>query len=271
MQRTSVESSRTDLPPAPRFFVARRSDVLHEIQLPDPQASVVSDVPWGRADELFTPAYWKVQSWLYRLHSPTIQYALGCSLMEEVAICLLGGYGIPAEIGLAAFQRIRSRDLLRHRTGLRDELQRTLEEPLTVLGRTVRYRFAEQKSRYLACAISVLTDDQPPDGSDHEFRYWLLRIPGVGWKTASWITRNWRASDAVAVLDVHLLRAGRLMGLYSADENPQRDYLRLEERYLQFAAALHVDAALLDVLIWRDMRISRSVVRSCFGRSRFEH
>jgi hypothetical protein len=49
------------------------------------------DVPWGRADELFAPAYWKVQFWLHGLHSPTIQYALGASLFEEVAVCLLGG------------------------------------------------------------------------------------------------------------------------------------------------------------------------------------
>ena len=39
-------------------------------------------------------------------------------------------------------------------------------------------------------------------------REFLLQLHGIGYKTASWIVRNFTGSDDVAIVDIHLRRAG---------------------------------------------------------------
>ena len=39
--------------------------------------------------------------------------ASGANLREELAACMLCGYGIPSEVGLAAFYGLRARGVLR--------------------------------------------------------------------------------------------------------------------------------------------------------------
>ena len=39
-------------------------------------------------------------------------YRLGRTLAEEFAACLLGGHGIPAPVGIAAYERLRERGIL---------------------------------------------------------------------------------------------------------------------------------------------------------------
>ncbi|MDZ3993341.1 hypothetical protein PspTeo4_24872 [Pseudomonas sp. Teo4] len=47
-----------------------------------------------------------------------------------------------------------------------------------------------------------------PLHSGRALRDWLLELPGIGYKTASWVARNWLDADDVAILDIHILRAG---------------------------------------------------------------
>ncbi len=237
------------------------------LDVPPPGVEVLPGVPWGRFDEFNTPAFWRVQVWFDELagaspnDSPTA-YALGRSLDEEVAACLLGGYGIPAEVGLAAFARLAEAGILARthagtvgNVALAAELKSLLSAPLEIRGRAVRYRFARQKSQYLAGALSALADGAPPaELRGGAFRDWLLRLPGVGLKTASWITRNHLGSNDVAILDVHVVRAGRLMKVFRAKHRPDRDYYVMERRFLELARALGVRAAALDAVIWREMR-----------------
>ena len=82
-----------------------------------------------------------------------------------------------------------------------------------------------------------------------------MELPGIGPKTASWIVRNWLGSDDVAILDVHVLRAGILMGLFPEDCRLPKDYEVLEKKFLDFARAIQVRASLLDAIMWRDMRV----------------
>ena len=81
-----------------------------------------------------------------------------------------------------------------------------------------------------------------------------MGLPGIGAKTASWIVRNHRGSDAVAIIDIHILRAGRHIGVFPVSWQPQRHYTQLECAFLKFAEALGVRASLLDALIWDYMR-----------------
>ena len=57
-----------------------------------------------------------------------------------------------------------------------------------------------------------------------------MTLPGIGPKTASWIVRNWMNSDAVAILDIHIVRAGMLMNLYCQGGRVERHYLEIEAK-----------------------------------------
>ncbi|KTE20554.1 hypothetical protein ATE67_09910 [Sphingopyxis sp. H050] len=207
---------------------------------------------WGSAEMPMTPAYWAAQSWMWALEEPE-HFRLGRSLAEELIACILGGYGIPAEVGLAAYDRLRPK--LSDPVALTDEgrVHELLSEPLAVGNRQVRYRFARQKAGYVAAACRELPDidDALPD---RLLRDRLMGLRGFGPKTASWVVRNWRASDEVAILDIHILRAGVDLGIFRADWRVERHYDLLERAYLDFAEALGVKASILDSVMWMTMR-----------------
>src|SRR5207244_4134576 len=131
-------------------------------------------------------------------------YRFGRTLREEVAACLLGGHGIPAEVGVAAFYHLRDCGLLDEPIPTAPYISRVLRRPLIVNGRSVQYRFSDQKADYLHDALSLMEHERAPTSSPTELRAFLMRIRGVGPKTASWITRNWLTSDDVAIIDVHI-------------------------------------------------------------------
>lgn len=224
--------------------------------MPPADALLASGIAWGHFDELFTAAYWCGQAWQADLLGLYRRIRLGRSLAEETAACLLGGYGMPAEMGLAAFERLRTRSLLSSSSSAA-ELERNLAEPFEIGGRSVKYRFPRQKAKYLAACLCDLEAIDEDGLGDAELRNMLTELPGVGYKTASWIVRNRRNSSYVAVLDVHILRAGRLMGLFQGGLTPQRDYLALEEKFVELAEELETPAWLLDAVMWQNMRLLR--------------
>lgn len=210
------------------------------------------DLTWGDADEPMTPAYWAAQTWMWQCDAPQ-HYKLGRSLAEELLACMLGGYGIPAEVGLAAYRRLRDH----HRSGGgltdRGQVEDLLWTPLDVGGRPVRYRFAKQKAAYVAGAFREMDAIDETLG-DVALRDRLVAIRGIGPKTASWVVRNLRASDGVAILDVHILRAGRHLGIFREGRTVERHYAELEAAYLNFAAAIGTRASILDSVMWMTMR-----------------
>lgn len=222
----------------------------HVLVLPPPEAEVLPRVRWGAFDEFFTPAFWAGRVWLYRTAVPEPLHRLGTTFAEEVAACLLGGHGIPAEVGLAAFVRLRDAGLLGRRPTV-DELEGALQEPLLVGQRAVRYRFARQKAGFLARCLATLDTADWSGLDDRALRGFLAGLPGIGPKTASWITRNWRGSDAVAILDIHICRACVRAGVFVAGSDPARDYFGLEARFLEFAEALGTPPSVLDDVMWR--------------------
>lgn len=222
------------------------------LELPPPEAEALEGIPWGGFDVLFTPAFWAGRAWLSKLDGEQRSHRLGTTLREEIAACLLGGFGIPAEVGLAAFSRVRDRGLL-DCGPTAALLMTTLREPLQVGERVVRYRFASQKATYLAQVLRQF-DELAAPLDDVAFRDSLAELPGIGLKTASWITRNTRDSDAVAILDVHVCRACVLAGVFRPGVRVAGAYRRLEGRYLAFASAIDVRPSLLDSLMWENMR-----------------
>jgi thermostable 8-oxoguanine DNA glycosylase len=232
------------------------------LELPAPEDEALQGVPWGRFDVLFTPAFWAGRAWLSTLDGERRTHRLGRTLREEIAACLLGGFGIPAEVGLAAFSRIRDRGLLDGEPAAA-LLMTTLREPLRIGERVVRYRFASQKATYLAQVLRQV-DGLASPSDDVTFRDSLADLPGIGLKTASWITRNTRDSDAVAILDVHVCRACVVAGVFRSGVRVAGAYRRLEDRYLAFASAIDVRPSLLDSLMWENMRrLAGWVPREC--------
>jgi thermostable 8-oxoguanine DNA glycosylase len=230
-----------------------RGSVVEQLRLPAPQVEIVPGVRWGRFEEFFTPAFWVSRDWIDGEARTLADYRIGESLREEVAACLLGGHGMPAEVGLAAFRRLRERGLLDGRA-TQGAIESALSEPLVVSGRRVKYRFPHTKARFLWLAVQRLNVEAAPTASGRELRDWLLTFSGIGPKTASWIARNALGSDEIAILDIHVIRAGVLMGLFSPRDTVQRDYLRMEERLVGFARAVNLRLSRFDSMVWSYMR-----------------
>lgn len=239
--------------------------VVFNVELPQAEAEVIPGVPWGAIEAFPTPAYWAYQVYARRLTGNRINYKLGATLKEEVGACLLGGHGIPANVGIAAFHHVRERGAFGEQPPSEETLLEWLREPLAIDGRQVRYRFAKQKARYLSAALQKLSAERPPLATGKELRGWLLDIPGIGYKTASWVARNWLDADDVAILDIHILRAGLLGKFFESNLTVERNYLELEEQFIRLSKGLGVRASELDALMWLEMMSSPATVHSIMG------
>jgi N-glycosylase/DNA lyase len=209
--------------------------------------------PWGRSDGFGTAAYWACQA-----GDPTYAVALGrgAPLIEELCFCLLGGYGVTAETNAAAFSALSEAGLVRTKPPpLAAEVEAALSVPLAVRGhrRPVRYRFPRQRAARVASALARLGVASLPR-SPVELRDSLLSFDGVGPKTASWVVRNHLLSDEVAIVDVHLRRAGIAAGFFRPEWRLPQDYHLFEAAFLAYAAVGGVPAGVLDLCIWDQVR-----------------
>lgn len=227
--------------------------------LPTPGALVWPGLRWGDAAAPFTPAFWAAQIWLADLgRSP--RYRVGDSLVEEVAVCLLGGFGFRSEVGLAAFHALKAQGLLVPGSPPY-AIERALSVPLQVCGRSVRYRFPAQKAKYLGGFLRRIESEHAPAQPEGgmALREWLVGFEGIGLKTASWVARNWLGADDVAIVDIHIHRAGLLGGFFEPELSLVRDYRRLEQRFVQFARAIDVRPSTLDAVMWDQMRAFQDI------------
>lgn len=225
---------------------------------------VSSVVKMGRSDIAFTPAFWVEQANRYSSSVKQTTHRLGNSLKEESVACLLGGYGIPAEVGLGAFQILRDANILDKPNVDFESVFAILSSPLNINGRSIRYRFASQKSRYIADFLNSF-QNMPQYYCYRELRQWFTRFNGIGLKTASWIVRNWFSADDVAILDIHIHRAGLLTGFFSHSQTVAKDYLEMEQQFVSFSESLGIRASVLDATIWSQMRMAPRLVKACIS------
>ena len=221
---------------------------------PHPGKELLPGVEWGHFDRFYTPAYWKLQYAVTCFSELPTTFQLGQDVIEEVVACLLGGFGLRAELGLQAFDRLKCRQLIQ--PGVQeDKIKEALSQPFyTKNNRKATYRFYNQKSKYIANFLNRNDLAMAFTYDDIQFRNWLLDVKGIGPKTASWITRNWFKSERVAIIDVHILRAGIIAGIFNANANVNSEYFDLERRYLEFCHALNVLPSYMDSLMWLNMR-----------------
>ncbi|WLT30926.1 hypothetical protein [Geothrix sp. PMB-07] len=222
--------------------------------LPDADEEVMPGVPWGQSHVLFTPAFWAACAWQQKSrpsHPPN--YRTGETLLEEVVFCLLSGHGVSAEMARAAFDHLKQHGVF-HMTPTEEEVSDLLRQRHSCGDRKMRYRFPNRRGAYIAEAIRAIHQKMPLPIGGHELRDWLMTLPGVGPKTASFIVRNWCDCDDVAVIDIHIQRAGVAAGVFEKNMLPERHYFAMERRFLAFATALGEKASLLDLLMWSCMR-----------------
>jgi len=237
-------------------------DRVESLFLPAPDEEILPDIYWGNADALFTPAFWKSQVWFSRSEASDKMCAWSEDLREELVACLLGGHGITWDMNAAAFTALLQWRLFDRPHVKARDIARLLSKPmLSPSGNYIRYRFPNRRSHYIAEALRRLATEELPTRDAFEFRQALLTFPGIGFKTASWITRNYLNSSSVAIIDIHVYRAGILMGLFSGAERIAGEYLSLETKYLEFAEAMEVDPRHLDLIIWRTMQRVPILVR----------
>lgn len=224
------------------------------VRLPPSETVAVPGVAWGRPDSVNTPAYWAVRCRWDGDAVPSYS-ANGSTLVEEIGFCILGGFGVRFEVADAAFRRLRACGVFEPGDGTAEaEIRALLVEPLDVGGRSIRYRFPNQRSSRIARMrerIACLDLDRIPALA---LRDALMEFDGIGPKTASWIVRNHLDSDDVAILDVHVIRACRAMKVFDAAVKLPRDYAALETRFLALASAIGVRASVLDSVMWSEVR-----------------
>lgn len=239
-----------------RYF---KGGELKTLTLPSQESQVWKNICWGEFTKTFTPAYWKSQIEMsessVEIHN---EYKTSTSLSDEICACLLGGYGITAEMSYAAYDKLKNAGLTKPNPNisvemLYERIYSVLASALMVANKKVHYRFPSQKARCISRALIKLANEIRPKG-ELEFRNWLLTFSGIGPKTASWITRNWLGSDKVAIIDIHIFRACTLMGLFKGTENVSRCYQALENKFLSMAMAMKVSPAKMDVVMWTRMR-----------------
>ncbi|WP_148650149.1 8-oxoguanine DNA glycosylase [Lysobacter capsici] len=223
--------------------------------MPSADEDLMPGVKWGDPWVVFTPAYWLSQAWMLQLEEMgSSSYRARQGLVEELVFCLLGGFGITAELATAAFEACEQTGVIERRETDPDVWTQILLQPLDIGGRKVRYRYPNQKAKFLAAAMQRISDLRLEGVDSKSARDQLLLLPGVGYKTASWVVRNVFDSDEVAILDIHLIRAGLLCGLFNDKDRVEKDYLSMEARFLRFSSALGLRPAALDCLIWDGMR-----------------
>jgi hypothetical protein len=70
-------------------------------ELPNENQELLPGVKWGDCGQLYTPAFWKMQYINHLQYDASDDiYKLGSSILEEIVVCLLGGFGMPSEIRL---------------------------------------------------------------------------------------------------------------------------------------------------------------------------
>lgn len=225
-----------------------------ERYLPDQDNELMPGLKWGHYCQLYTPAFWKYMYLIYGSQIEPYHHRIGSDIIEEVVACLLGGYGMPSELGLLAFKRLKEESLISPQSQL-CKIEEALSIPFEMEnGAFKRYRFYNQKSKYIFKFLQRQDLDCIPTHDDISLRNWLLTVDGIGFKTASWVTRNWLQSENVAILDIHILRAGQIAGFFDESHNVSNKYLDLECNYIDFCNALEVRPSNMDAIIWNYMK-----------------
>jgi len=121
-------------------------------------------------------------------------------------------------------------------------------------------RFHNKKAAYLVAAKKTFTDNKKFDIKNKlnksnipKTREWLVEnIKGLGYKEASHFLRNIGLGKDISILDVHILKNLRKLGII--EEIPhsigKKNYIDIENRMRDFAKHANIPLEELDLLFW---------------------
>lgn len=168
-------------------------------------------------------------------------------VFAELSFCILTPQSA-AKTCWNAVLKLTEKDLLAK--GSPDEIGEYLHE----------VRFYENKARYIVQARNQFTKDGlhlkehiRSFYNPFELREWFVEnVKGLGYKEASHFLRNIGHGDEFAILDRHILRNIKKLGI--VEEVPtsltKKKYLDIEERLRRFSKEIDIPMADLDLLFW---------------------
>ena len=121
-------------------------------------------------------------------------------------------------------------------------------------------RFRNNKSRYLVearekfiCSGSGIKECLDVYADDFDKREWLVKnVKGMSYKEASHFMRNNGMGDKLAILDRHILKNMKLLGVI--DDIPKsinrKVYLELETKLAEFSKRIGIPMDHLDFVLW---------------------
>ncbi len=124
-----------------------------------------------------------------------------------------------------------------------------------------RARFIQKKSAYIVEAREKFLLDSKVSlrsiisqiGDGHEAREWLVQnVKGIGYKEASHFLRNIGFEQNLAILDRHILKNLKSIGLIEKipDSLSKSRYFEIEKRMIELSKAVQIPMSYLDLVMW---------------------
>lgn len=190
-------------------------------------------------------------------------------LWEELVFCILSSQ-VNFELSHAVTQKIKDSGILKSKTTdhyFHERLGAILREPVTLSGRSVKYRFPNSKAKQVTATrnniygsglrlVELFRKNHEP----LSLRKTLINLaPGLGMKQASMYLRNVNCTFDLAVIDAQILRYMQLMGL-GVDHSSgitQNQYLAKENLLIKHTQGFGYPVGCVDYAIWIVMRVAR--------------
>src|SRR6266849_7977243 len=169
-------------------------------------------------------------------------------VFAELCFCLLTPQS-SAKTCWAAVTRLKEKSLLLK--GAPGELEPLLND----------VRFNESKAKYIVQARQQFSKNGDLQVKPHlrsfvnnyELREWLVEnVNGLGYKEASHFLRNVGLGEEFAILDRHILRNLKDLGVLPEIPTSltKKRYLEIEEKVRRFSVEIGIPMADLDLLLW---------------------
>jgi N-glycosylase/DNA lyase len=166
-------------------------------------------------------------------------------LFRELVFCLLTPQS-RARTCWAAVERLVRKSIIK--TGSAEEIQKEL----------VGVRFGERKAEYICLARKMFSSRSLKAtlegfSSPTAAREWLVQnVKGLGYKEASHFLRNIGLGEGLAILDRHILKNLKLLGVIKdvPASLSKKTYLDIEKRMTAFSNNVGIPMGHLDLLLW---------------------
>ena len=171
-------------------------------------------------------------------------------LWEELAFCIFTA-GASARMGLNSIDAVRSLLL----DGESEEMTRALKKAGAHRFPVARPRYIVTTRAYFRVNFDMALRQRLRSFADpFERRDWLAQekqIKGLGYKESSHFLRNIGVKGH-AILDKHVMRCLAEVGVVDSSRPPatRKNYLEIEQKFLQFAKDIKVNCDELDLVLW---------------------